>query len=82
MGRVINTNPEGTATPEAEPSAPPPLTPKPEVPARLRGQPRGTSRWGGCLPWVLILAVLLGGFLTWKFPSFKAQAELLSLIHI
>lgn len=28
------------------------------------------------MPWTVILAVLLAGFLVWKFPSFKAQAEL------
>ena len=28
------------------------------------------------MPWLLILAVLLTGFALWKFPSFKAQAEL------
>lgn len=76
MGRVINTNPEGTATPEAAPPAPPAPAPMAEIPAHLRGRRRGTSRWGGCLPWALILAVLFGGLLIWKFPSFRAQAEL------
>ena len=28
------------------------------------------------MPWLAILAVLLTGFLIWKFPAFKAQAEL------
>jgi hypothetical protein len=28
------------------------------------------------LPWALVLAVLLAIFAIWKFPSFKAQAEL------
>lgn len=28
------------------------------------------------MPWVVGFAVLLGIFLIWKFPSFKAQAEL------
>ena len=74
MGCVTNTNPQGTATPEAAP--PPPSGTKPEIPAHLRGRPRGTGRWGGCMPWVLIVAVLTGIFLIWKFPSFKAQAEL------
>ena len=75
---VSNTNAPAPATPDAA-SAPPagaPPAPKPEIPPRLRGRRRGGSRWGGCLPWALILAVLLGGFLIWKFPSFKAQAEL------
>ena len=34
------------------------------------------SRWGGCLPWVLIVGALLAGLAIWKFPAFKAQAEL------
>ncbi|MBB6425499.1 hypothetical protein [Sphingopyxis sp. JAI128] len=33
-------------------------------------------RAGGCLPWTLAIAVLFGVFVVWKFPSFKAQAEL------
>jgi hypothetical protein len=73
MDRVTNINPPATATPE--PPAPTPSVPPPEVPARLRGRRRG-NRWGGCLPWALILAVLATGFLVWKFPSFRAQAEL------
>ncbi|WP_237245976.1 hypothetical protein [Sphingopyxis witflariensis] len=48
-------------TPSAEP------TPTPATRSRARG---------GCLPWVVILALLMTGFLIWKFPSFKAQAEL------
>ncbi|KQZ61930.1 hypothetical protein ASD67_15020 [Sphingopyxis sp. Root1497] len=28
------------------------------------------------MPWVVILGVLAAIFLIWKFPSFKAQAEL------
>lgn len=75
MGRVTNTNPSETATPEPARPAPPPPAPKPEIPARLRGG-RRASRWGGCLPWALILLVLILGLLVWKFPSFKAQAEL------
>src|SRR3546814_18398693 len=34
------------------------------------------GRWGGCLPWAIIGAVLFAIFAIWKFPSFKAQAEL------
>src|SRR3546814_10291598 len=34
------------------------------------------GRWGGCLPWAIIGAVLFTIFAIWKFPSFKAQAEL------
>ncbi|WP_447761679.1 hypothetical protein [Sphingopyxis panaciterrae] len=75
MGPVTNTNPPATATPEPNEPAPTPSAPPPEVPKKLRGKPR-QSRWGGCLPWVLILLVLLAVFAIWKFPSFKAQAEL------
>ena len=75
---MSNTNPPQTATgeptPPAAPTPPPP--PRPEVPAHLRGRKRGASRWGGCLPWAAIVGVLLLAFLIWKFPSFKAQAEL------
>ncbi|MDO9361449.1 MAG: hypothetical protein Q7T60_00885, partial [Sphingopyxis sp.] len=52
--------------------APPPAVPAPP-PAEVRKKP---SRWGGCLPWAIMLAVLLAVFAIWKFPSFKAQAEL------
>lgn len=72
---MTNTNPPGTATPEPAQPAPTPSAPPPEVPKRLRGKPR-QNRWSGCLPWVLILAVLIAIFAIWKFPSFKAQAEL------
>jgi hypothetical protein len=64
---VTNTNPPAAATPE-----PTPPTPAPEAPPA----PRRPSRWSGCLPWLLILLVLLAALLIWKFPSFKAQAEL------
>ncbi|WP_432768013.1 hypothetical protein [Sphingopyxis sp.] len=78
---MTNTNPPATATPDpvppAPPVAPPPAAPPPtpEIPDRLRRK-RRPSRWGGCLPWALLIAVLLAGFAIWKFPSFKAQAEL------
>ncbi|QNO28320.1 hypothetical protein EEB18_005040 [Sphingopyxis sp. OPL5] len=78
MGPVTNTNPPAAATPEPVPPpapAPPPTSESPIVPERLR-KPRRPSRWGGCLPWVVILGVLAAIFLIWKFPSFKAQAEL------
>ena len=68
MGPVTNTNPPTAATPD-------PVPPPPVIPDRLR-KPRRPSRWGGCLPWVLILAVIAAILLIWKFPSFKAQAEL------
>lgn len=38
--------------------------------------PEKPRRAGGCLPWTLAIAVLFGVFVVWKFPSFKAQAEL------
>lgn len=63
MGPVSNINPP--ETPNAEPTPAPAASPRP---------PQKKS--GGCLPWVIILAVLMTGFLIWKFPSFKAQAEL------
>lgn len=71
---MTNTNPPAAATPEPQP-VPTPASPPPEVPERLRKR-RRPSRWGGCLPWALILLVLGAIFLIWKFPSFKAQAEL------
>ena len=74
MGPVTNTDPPTAATPEPGPPPASP-TPPPIVPDRLR-KPRRPSRWGGCLPWVLILAVVAAILLIWKFPSFKAQAEL------
>jgi len=69
---VTSTNPTGPSTGETPIAAPLPETPIP-TPPRPRKKP---SRWGGCLPWLLVLAVLLTGFAIWKFPSFKAQAEL------
>ena len=64
-----NTNPPGPAT--AEPASPPPAgDAAPERPA-----PRRPSRWSGCLPWAILLLALLLGLLIWKFPDFKAQAE-------
>lgn len=68
---VTNTNPPGTATPDP---TPPPAPPS-EGPKILRNKPQ-PSRWGGCLPWALILLALIAVFAIWKFPSFKAQAEL------
>jgi hypothetical protein len=69
---VTSTNPTGPSTGETPTAAPLPETPVP-TPPRSRKTP---SRWGGCLPWLVVLAVLLTGFAIWKFPSFKAQAEL------
>jgi hypothetical protein len=69
---VTSTNPTGPSTGETPTAAPPTETPI-ATPPRPRKTP---SRWGGCLPWLLVLAVLLTGFAIWKFPSFKAQAEL------
>lgn len=72
MAWVTSTNPTGPSTGEATPAAPPPAAPLPP-PAE---KPKGPSRSSGCLPWVLAIAVLFGIFAIWKFPSFKAQAEL------
>jgi hypothetical protein len=69
---VTSTNPTGPSTGETPTAAPPTETPI-ATPPRPRKTP---SRWGGCLPWLIVLAVLLTGFAIWKFPSFKAQAEL------
>ena len=69
---MTSTNPTGPSTGETPTAAPPTETPVATPPL-----PRKTpSRWGGCLPWLVVLAVLLTGFAIWKFPSFKAQAEL------
>lgn len=69
---MTSTNPTGPSTGETPTAAPLPETPI-APPPRPRKKP---SRWGGCLPWLVVLAVLLTGFAIWKFPSFKAQAEL------
>ncbi len=53
------------------------MAPPPQTPAAPPPTPRKRpSRWGGCLPWALVIAVLFAIFAIWKFPSFKAQAEL------
>lgn len=69
---MTSTNPTGPSTGETPPAAPPPETPAPQ-PVKARKTP---SRWGGCLPWILVFAALFAIFAIWKFPSFKAQAEL------
>lgn len=66
-----NINPTEPTTGET-PSHPTPPPPAP-VPA---GAPLKPSRWGGCLPWAIGLAALFALFAIWKFPAFKAQAEL------
>jgi hypothetical protein len=68
MDSVNNINPTGPTTGETPAAVPPPVAPAPS--------PKKQSRWGGCLPWAIGLAVLLAIFAIWKFPSFKAQAEL------
>ena len=65
---MTNTNPTEPAT--GEPQSPPP---QPDAPRAARER---ASRWGGCLPWALVLLALLAALLVWKFPSMKAQAEL------
>lgn len=66
---MTNTNPPEPATPEPTPPAPSPESPAAQAPRR-------PSPRSGCLPWALIALVLLAVLLIWKFPSFKAQAEL------
>jgi hypothetical protein len=41
-------------------------------------QPRAkrSRKQGGCLPWVIVIVVMLTAYAVWKFPSFKAEAEL------
>ncbi len=69
MTSTNSTGPSTGETPPATAAAPHALKPQP----KLRKKP---SRWGGCLPWLAALAVLFAIFAIWKFPSFKAQAEL------
>jgi len=69
---VNNINPTGPTTGET-PAPVPASGPPPATPPYPTKKP---SRWGGCLPWAIGLAVLLAIFAIWKFPSFKAQAEL------
>ncbi len=69
---MTSTNPTGPSTGETPTSAALPETHAPPQPRRRKTP----SSWGGCLPWLVVLAVLLTGFAIWKFPSFKAQAEL------
>lgn len=71
MAAVTNTNPTNPATADQQPSTPPPA-----VPPHLRGRKRRDGKAGGCMPWLIGFGVLLAVFLVWKFPSFKAQAEL------
>ncbi|MGQ3290357.1 MULTISPECIES: hypothetical protein [unclassified Sphingopyxis] len=72
MALVNNINPTGPTTGET-PAPVPASGPPPATPALPAKKP---SRWGGCLPWAIGLVVLLAIFAIWKFPSFKAQAEL------
>ena len=86
MDQVNNINPTGASTGETPPHAPPPPAAPPSEPTS--GSPSGPppanavpsrkkrGRWGGCLPWAIIGAVLFTIFAIWKFPTFKAQAEL------
>jgi hypothetical protein len=59
-----------TPQPNVNPAPPARDTAPAFVPARRARQSRG------CLPWVLLIAVMLTGYGVWKFPAFKAQAEL------
>lgn len=69
---MTSTNPTGPSTGET-PTAAPPLELPAANPPTSRKKP---SRWSGCLPWALVAAALFAIFAIWKFPSFKAQAEL------
>lgn len=68
---MSNTNAPETATGDQPQPAPPP-----EVPPHLRGRKRQSGKRGGCGAWIAGFGVLLALFVVWKFPSFKAQAEL------
>ncbi|WP_227339936.1 hypothetical protein [Sphingopyxis sp. P8] len=72
---MTNTNPPSSATPEPVPP-PPSSVSRSDIPATGRDRARKPGRWGGCLPWAILIGVILAGWLVWKFPSFKAQAEL------
>lgn len=72
---MTNTNPPPSATPEPAPLAPP-CASRPDIPSKGLGRARRPGRWGGCLPWAILIGVIFAGWLVWKFPSFKAQAEL------
>ena len=72
---MTNTNPPPSATPEPAPPAPPSAS-RPDTPSKELGRARRPGRWGGCLPWAILIGVIFAGWLVWKFPSFKAQAEL------
>jgi hypothetical protein len=76
MEKVNNINPTGPTTGETPAPIPAPAPTAGPPPADTSSPLKKPSRWGGCLPWAIILAVLLAIFAIWKFPSFKAQAEL------
>jgi hypothetical protein len=76
MDQVNNINPTGPTTGETPAPVPASIPASGPPPADPVSPPKKPSRWGGCLPWAIILAVLLAIFAIWKFPSFKAQAEL------
>lgn len=72
MDQVNNINPTGASTGETPPAVPSPAAP----PADATPSRKKPGRRDGCLPWAIIGAVLIAIFAIWKFPSFKAQAEL------
>ena len=72
MDQVTNINPTGASTGETPPAVPSSAAP----PADATPSRKKPGRRGGCLPWAIIAAVLIAIFAIWKFPSFKAQAEL------
>ena len=72
MDQVNNNKPTGASTGETPPAVPSSAAP----PADATPSRKKPGRRGGCLPWAIIAAVLIAIFAIWKFPSFKAQAEL------
>lgn len=69
---MTSTNPTDPSTGHTPTAAPRSEAPVPSAPAPRKPP----SRWGGCLPWGLAAATLFAIFAIWKFPAFKAQAEL------
>lgn len=76
MEKVNNINPTGPTTGETPAPVPAPAPTSGPPTADPASPLKKPGRWGGCLPWTIILAVLLAIFAIWKFPSFKAEAEL------
>lgn len=76
IATVTNINRPDPATPEPFPAPPPPIPLDEPAPLAPATPPKKSKKQGGCLPWVIAIAILITGYSVWKFPSFKAQAEL------